>query len=54
MGIGVWAKLQLEGVSYFSLSPGKAPAVAVFIPEKKVIQGEAKRRRDNPTDIHLR
>ncbi|KAI8342376.1 eukaryotic translation initiation factor eIF2A-domain-containing protein [Chlamydoabsidia padenii] len=32
---GVWAKLQLEGVSYFSLSPGKAPAVAVFIPEKK-------------------
>lgn len=43
MSIGVWAKLQLEGVSYFSLSPGKAPAVAVFIPEKKVLQVEEKR-----------
>ncbi|CAO3580610.1 unnamed protein product [Absidia cylindrospora] len=32
---GVWARLQLEGVSYFSLGPGKSPAVAVFISEKK-------------------
>lgn len=32
----VWARLKLEGVAQFSLSPGKAPAVAVFIPEKNV------------------
>ncbi|KAI9265700.1 eukaryotic translation initiation factor eIF2A-domain-containing protein [Helicostylum pulchrum] len=31
---GVWSRLKLEGVAQFSLSPGKAPAVAVFIPEK--------------------
>ncbi|ORZ03752.1 eukaryotic translation initiation factor eIF2A-domain-containing protein [Syncephalastrum racemosum] len=35
VGKAVWAKLRLEGVSQFSLSPGKAPAVAVFIPERK-------------------
>ncbi|KAF7726517.1 hypothetical protein EC973_008648 [Apophysomyces ossiformis] len=34
-GKAVWARLKLEGVARFSLSPGKAPAVAVFIPEKK-------------------
>lgn len=36
VGKAVWAKLRLEGVAQFSLSPGKAPAVAVFIPERKV------------------
>ena len=34
--LAVWARLKLEGVAQFSLSPGKAPAVAVFIPEKNV------------------
>lgn len=34
--VGVWSRLKLEGVAQFSLSPGKAPAVAVFIPEKNV------------------
>ncbi|KAI9258737.1 eukaryotic translation initiation factor eIF2A-domain-containing protein [Phascolomyces articulosus] len=34
-GKAVWARLKLEGVAKFSLSPGKAPAVAVFIPERK-------------------
>ncbi|KAL9542915.1 hypothetical protein MBANPS3_008364 [Mucor bainieri] len=34
IGKSVWARLKLEGVAQFSLSPGKAPAVAVFIPEK--------------------
>ncbi|RUP52208.1 eukaryotic translation initiation factor eIF2A-domain-containing protein [Jimgerdemannia flammicorona] len=33
--IAVWAKLILEGISEFSLSPGRSPSVAVFIPEKK-------------------
>lgn len=35
VGQAVWAKLKLEGISQFSISPGKAPAVAVFIPERK-------------------
>ncbi|CAO3610138.1 unnamed protein product [Cunninghamella blakesleeana] len=39
VGKAVWARLQLEGVSYFSLSPGKAPAVAVFVPERKGAPG---------------
>jgi hypothetical protein len=34
--VAVWARLKLEGVAQFSLSPGKSPAVAVFIPEKNV------------------
>jgi translation initiation factor 2A len=34
--LAVWARLKLEGVAQFSLSPGKAPAIAVFIPEKNV------------------
>ncbi|KAI9484039.1 MAG: eukaryotic translation initiation factor eIF2A-domain-containing protein [Benjaminiella poitrasii] len=34
VGKAVWARLKLEGISRFSLSPGKAPAVAVFVPEK--------------------
>ncbi|KAI8638391.1 eukaryotic translation initiation factor eIF2A-domain-containing protein [Parasitella parasitica] len=34
VGKSCWARLKLEGVAQFSLSPGKAPAVAVFIPEK--------------------
>ncbi|KAI9323826.1 eukaryotic translation initiation factor eIF2A-domain-containing protein [Dichotomocladium elegans] len=34
-GKSVWARLKLEGVAQFSLSPGKSPAVAVFIPERK-------------------
>ncbi|KAI8374302.1 eukaryotic translation initiation factor eIF2A-domain-containing protein [Radiomyces spectabilis] len=34
-GKAVWARLKLDGVAEFSLSPGKAPAVAVFIPERK-------------------
>ncbi|KAH8551581.1 eukaryotic translation initiation factor eIF2A-domain-containing protein [Umbelopsis sp. PMI_123] len=35
VGQNVWAKLKLEGIAQFSLSPGKSPAVAVFIPERK-------------------
>lgn len=35
VGKQVWSRLHLENVSTFSLSPGKAPSVAVFIPEKK-------------------
>lgn len=38
-GKSVWARLKLEGIAQFSLSPGKAPAVAVFIPERKVRYG---------------
>lgn len=34
VGKAVWSRLKLEGVAQFSLSPGKSPAVAVFIPEK--------------------
>lgn len=34
--LAVWARLKLEGVAQFSLSPGRSPAVAVFIPEKNV------------------
>ena len=36
--IGEWivcAKLQLEGIAGFSVSPGKNPSVAVFVPERK-------------------
>lgn len=33
--VAVWARLQIEGIAQFSLSPGKSPAVAVFVPEKK-------------------
>lgn len=29
-------KLRIEGLANFSLSPGKNPSVAVFVPEKKV------------------
>lgn len=36
----VWARLKLDGMSQFSLSPGKSPAVAVFIPEKNVRENE--------------
>jgi translation initiation factor 2A len=32
----VWNKLRVEGVTDFSLAPGKNPSVAVFIPERKV------------------
>ncbi|KAL4894271.1 eukaryotic translation initiation factor eIF2A-domain-containing protein [Aspergillus ambiguus] len=31
----VWNKLRVEGVTDFSLSPGKNPSVAVFVPERK-------------------
>ncbi|TLS24603.1 hypothetical protein PpBr36_08296 [Pyricularia pennisetigena] len=31
----VWNKLRVEGVSDFALSPGKAHALAVFVPERK-------------------
>ncbi|KAG9296394.1 hypothetical protein G9A89_014986 [Geosiphon pyriformis] len=31
----VHSKLRLEGIADFSLSPGKSPSIAVFIPEKK-------------------
>ncbi|KAL0092443.1 eukaryotic translation initiation factor eIF2A-domain-containing protein [Phycomyces blakesleeanus] len=34
-GKAVWARLKLEGIAQFSLSPGKSPAVAVFVPERK-------------------
>ena len=32
----VWAKLRVDGVADFALSPGGSPAVAVFIPERNV------------------
>jgi translation initiation factor 2A len=32
----VWNKLRVEGVTDFSLAPGKNHTVAVFIPERKV------------------
>ncbi|CAG8506546.1 8208_t:CDS:10 [Ambispora gerdemannii] len=32
---GVHSRLRLEGIGDFSLSPGKSPSIAVFIPEKK-------------------
>ncbi|RUS23444.1 hypothetical protein BC937DRAFT_86128 [Endogone sp. FLAS-F59071] len=35
IGKATWTKLRLEGISEFSLSPGKNPSVAVFIPEIK-------------------
>ncbi|OBZ80975.1 Eukaryotic translation initiation factor 2A, partial [Choanephora cucurbitarum] len=34
IGKAVWARLKHEGMVQFSLSPGKSPAVAIFIPEK--------------------
>ncbi|CEG64096.1 hypothetical protein RMATCC62417_01132 [Rhizopus microsporus] len=39
VGKAVWARLQIEGIAQFSLSPGKSPAVAVFVPEKKGAPG---------------
>lgn len=30
------SRLKLEGITEFSISPGKNPSVAVFVPEKKV------------------
>lgn len=33
--VTVWNKLRVEGVSDFALSPGKAHALAVFVPERK-------------------
>ena len=32
----VWNKLRVEGISDFSVSPGKNHSIAVFIPERKV------------------
>ena len=32
----VWNKLREEGVTDFSVAPGKAHSVAVFVPERKV------------------
>ena len=32
----VWNKLRIEGVVDFSVSPGQKPAIAVFMPERKV------------------
>lgn len=32
----VWAKLRVEGVADFALSPGGIHAIAVFIPERNV------------------
>lgn len=32
----VWAKLRVEGVADFALSPGESHAIAVFIPERNV------------------
>ncbi|RIA90600.1 eukaryotic translation initiation factor eIF2A-domain-containing protein [Glomus cerebriforme] len=31
---GIYSKLRLENIGDFSLSPGKSPSIAVFIPEK--------------------
>jgi len=33
---GIYSKLHLENIGDFSLSPGKSPSIAVFIPEKNV------------------
>jgi len=33
----VWNKLRAEGVADFAISPGSNRAIAVFIPERKVI-----------------
>jgi len=33
--VGVWDKLHVEGLTSFSLSPGKNPSIAIFIPERK-------------------
>jgi len=33
--IGIHARLQLDGLNSFSLSPGKSVAIAAFIPERK-------------------
>ncbi|KAG1046835.1 hypothetical protein G6F46_000198 [Rhizopus delemar] len=38
-GKAVWARLKVEGIAQYSLSPGKAPAIAVFVPEKKGAPG---------------
>ena len=32
----VWNRLRVEGVSDFMVSPGKNPAVAIFVPVRKV------------------
>lgn len=32
----IWAKLRVDGVADFAMSPGGSPAVAVFIPERNV------------------
>lgn len=32
----VWAKLRVEGVADFALSPGGSHAIAVFVPERNV------------------
>ena len=32
----VWNRLRVEGVTDFALAPGSAPALAVFVPERKV------------------
>lgn len=34
----VWNKLIVEGVTDFAVAPGKTHSVAVFVPERKVIQ----------------
>ena len=33
---GIHDKLRLENIGDFSISPGKSPSIAVFIPEKNV------------------
>lgn len=37
-GFSLTDKLRIENIANFSLSPGKNPSVAVFVPEKKVRQ----------------
>ncbi|KAJ3089197.1 hypothetical protein HK102_006976 [Quaeritorhiza haematococci] len=32
---GVWSRLKLEGISSVSVSPGKRPTIATFVPERK-------------------
>lgn len=34
----VWNKLRVEGVTDFAISPGENHAIAVFIPERKVLE----------------
>jgi len=40
----VWNKLRVEGVTDFAVSPGKNHSIAVFVPERKVLNISVPRR----------